>query len=805
MVKIQKISISGIRGIKEPLTLELRNSSILIGGENGSGKSSLTDAIEWYYSDRVGHLISEENVSTKGRGALRNLFIGDEEAFVNIEYSDNNLNAKKIIDSSLKTTLSNRKPGFKDYIDSSQSENLILRHRDLVEFIISSKTDKLKKLQDIIGFSIVSGVRELLKKSEGRVSRTIRSSNFDNQKSIQQANVLKYLGQNAYTDEQFFAGANLLVEPLKIGKKIETDEDVKNTLKTIETKEEATLSEQISFYSELEEKLREISGNVDNIHSEYTSFHSTYTSLQDKPENIRKLRLLSLLKEGKNVLENDVVQDNYCPLCQSEKEIILLVQELNARIKALEQLEKENEKLKRQKEELKDILHLNNSLIEGLLGKKLLQEKQQVSFLKEVQQIRDNIKAFTVELGKDLIAGAKIRAIMEIRIDRDNILRIADEAKNISKELMAEKSSNLKFQIYTKLFHAAAAYKQYLNIEKQQAILTRQQETFNVLYVNFIKRQEEALNHFLKMFSSDINEYYVALNPNEKIEDIKLVPIRGKEDDMIGLTIGYSFFDMTKTPPTAYLSESHINCLGLAFFLASVNAFNKNNKFFVLDDVISSFDRHHRARFVEMLINRFRDYQILLFTHERGFFELMASEVKGRNWLIQNLIWSREKGVEVESSTIDIKEKILDKFRRKDIDGLGNDIRIYTEKVMKQIACKIGAPVAFRYNIDNEKRMPSELLDAVQSRISKKGQDLKNKANIQRLKGMPLFISNVSSHDDEFSAGLEDLAVTWESIEETVLIFYCKQCNGFISVEYLDNVENKIRCKCGGLAHDWQK
>jgi chromosome segregation ATPase len=143
MAKIKSIQVSGIRGVKDPLQLNLNNKSILIFGENGSGKSSLTDAIEWYYLDGVKHLVSEETGSTKGRGSLRNLFISaSEEAFVDIQYSDNKLNAIKTIDNSLKVSTSNTTDDFKKYFLATQSENLILRYGDLVEFIIASKTDK---------------------------------------------------------------------------------------------------------------------------------------------------------------------------------------------------------------------------------------------------------------------------------------------------------------------------------------------------------------------------------------------------------------------------------------------------------------------------------------------------------------------------------------------------------------------------------------------------------------------------------------------------------------------------------------
>ena len=254
MVKINSINISGIRGIKTPLSLDLNNRSILIFGENGSGKSSLIDAIEWFYSDSIEHLISKETGTTKGRGSLRNLFIPDkEDAFVNIKYSNNKLNTIKTINGLLKTSTSNSNDDFKEYLYGTQSENLILRYRDLVEFIIATPGEKLEKLQNIIGFSVVGDIRSLLKKSAGRIAREIKSSNYDNQKNAQQSVILENLGQNAYTDDQLFAGANLLIRPLQIGKKIKSYNEIQDVLKSIETKEDTVLLEQISFYTKVGE------------------------------------------------------------------------------------------------------------------------------------------------------------------------------------------------------------------------------------------------------------------------------------------------------------------------------------------------------------------------------------------------------------------------------------------------------------------------------------------------------------------------------------------------------------------------
>lgn len=806
MAKIKAIKISGIRGIKDCLTLDLKEKSVLVFGENGSGKSSLADAIEWYYSDGIEHLVGEETGSSRGRGALRNLFIPDsEDAYIDIQYSNNKLDATKSVDGSLKTSISNTSDDFKEFIVASQSENFILRYRDLVGFIIATKTQKLEKLQALIGFAEVADVRDLLKKSAGRIARNIKSANYDNQKNAQQSVILENLSQNAYTNEQLFVGANELIKPLNIGKEIKSLQDIQEALKTIESKEDTALFEQISFHTKIGESLNEIVGNIDTINANYKSYHTNYTNLRKDPEKIKKLQLLALFKEGQSVLINDIIQDDYCPLCQQEKSKIELIAELNERIKELEELEQEKDRLDEQGRELEDVLQVNIKTIDGLLKEKRFEEEENSKLFEKVKEIKTLLETLSYELKKGLNAKAPIREPSKIHIDKKGGSALVKQAKDTATGLTESKKSNIQFQIYAKLFQSVTAYNQYQDIERRLGILTKQQVTFQALFVDFIKRQEAALEAFLTMFSSDINDYYTTMNPNEIVDDIKLVARKDTNDELVGITIEYRFLDKTKTAANAYLSESHINCLGLSFFLASVKAFNKENEFVVIDDLISSYDRSHRARFIKLLTDNFSEYQILLLTHEQEFFELVSSAVKGKGWLIQTIIWSTDTGAGFEEGIVDSRERILKKFEDKNLDGLGNGIRIYTEKVMKEIASNIQAQVDFRYNEFNEKRMASELLDSVHSRISRKGNILKEKADIPKLKGMTLFLGNIESHDSVFNADIEDLKVIWEGISETIQTFYCNDCNTYISVKYFDNVENRIRCKCGNLAYDWKE
>jgi len=78
-MKIKNIGIKGLRGVRESINLSLNSSqSILLYGDNGSGKSSITDAIEWFFYDQIEHL-SKGEIGRKGIPALRNVFLPDDQ------------------------------------------------------------------------------------------------------------------------------------------------------------------------------------------------------------------------------------------------------------------------------------------------------------------------------------------------------------------------------------------------------------------------------------------------------------------------------------------------------------------------------------------------------------------------------------------------------------------------------------------------------------------------------------------------------------------------------------------------------
>ena len=66
-ITIKTMNIHAFRGIPD-LELELNGKSAIVRGENGTGKSSIVDAIEFFFTGRVSHLEGVRGLSLRRHG-----------------------------------------------------------------------------------------------------------------------------------------------------------------------------------------------------------------------------------------------------------------------------------------------------------------------------------------------------------------------------------------------------------------------------------------------------------------------------------------------------------------------------------------------------------------------------------------------------------------------------------------------------------------------------------------------------------------------------------------------------------------
>ena len=811
MTKIKTLEVCGLRGIKDKIYLDLNGCSILIYGDNGSGKSSISDAIEWFYRDRIEHLASQE-IGRDGIPALRSVLLEDvEEGVVTIEYTKENMKSSKAIQlkkGSLVSSYSNVTQAFQDYLSLSINENLILRYRDLVPFIIATKKEKLDQLSAIIGFSEVSEIRSVLKKTQNELLRNLRERNFDNQISKQQQHMIDHFGHNITSKKQFLGAINTLIEPLGLPQKLKgldkPELEAINTL--ISTPENTEIIDLLAYYKGVHDNVSNLHGQLAPIRQAYDAYLNSFENLVRDLETISKIILDKLLHEGVTVLKNDSFREDNCPLCLQPKKLYELLDELETRIEELQLAKAAKDELDETRTSLQGEIENSKQITLSLLsdGKiKLAQNRQLKTKLEKLYKHYEN---YLVQLKIEVVSADIPKPSSKIAPKPGLPKDIMDFCKTKVDELKRITEGDKKLEIYSKMQLSILAYKEIEQLGKAKQRLENQLRNIDAIYDAFVKKQKEGLEEFLDLFSKDINELYQFMNPDENISKILLIPLE-ENDELVGITIAVEFHNSQVSPPHGYLSESHLNCLGIAFYLASAIAFNKQNRFLVLDDVISSFDSGHRKRFADLINEKFADYQIILLTHEKDWFDYVANMIKGKNWQIQTVKYDQDNGSHIDERLETLEQKIERRIEEKDCDGLGNDMRRYLERILKQVALNLKIKVEFRFNDTNEDRMCYELLTEAKGKINKHGgQELKYNKSIDRLISSS-FIGSKASHDSSFEPTIGDLKSFWEDIRQFESMLYCDKesckCSS-VSLRYYDKIRKTINCGCGNRSYSWK-
>lgn len=806
--KIKSISIAGIRGIKDSITLPLNEKSVLLYGDNGTGKSSISDAIEWFYTDKVSHLSGSE-IDLKD--ALRNSYQQNSDtASIKISFNRNVIDASKslyIKRGKLISELVNSSNDFEEYYSASQSENLLLRYQFLRDFIDQTKGDKLKYLSDIIGFSEVTKTKDVLRKAFNSIKSEIKTQNFEAQINNEKQTLIAKIGAAVSQENNLFEKINEIIEPLKTGITVSSIEDIDKVLNHIKKPANTKQITELQFLENTNKALSTLKSEISFIDEEYQKYFLEFNIIAEDVQSIMQTFLAELLKSGETVISKKYHKEDNCPLCLQEKNLEELKTEIQRRLKEIEQSSKKKVTFDTSKKSVSDIITERLKRLELTSNNSLLNEQENESIKKAISNLITKLTEYQKASNEKVTSGNKLPT--------NDTLLLTEGDFNIQEQINARFESiqtaiknDKSTELYSNISAAKDAFLKIKRFEKDKSKLEHQKNSLELIYNEFVKRQKEGLESFINTFSSYINDFYQYMNPDEQFHEIRIITI-GEEDELNGITIEYKYNNEWVSPPQKYFSESHLNCFGISFFLASVIAFNKENKFIVLDDVISSFDSTHRKRFADLLFEKFSDYQFILLTHEAEWFSYVQQLAKRKGWTIGEIKWTEAKGTHIEEKPSDLKEFIERELSNSSVETLGNPIRKYLEAKLKDIALNLDVKVSFRLNEVNEKRMPDELLNELKSKINKNGgQDIKAKVPIIERVSNSSILGNLLSHDNPFNPKLGDLKAFWADIKELETIFYCQEATckrPKVSIKNYDNVLKKIRCGCDKTKYEWKE
>jgi hypothetical protein len=808
-VKIKNIHIKGLRGIKEELALPLEGKSIVLYGDNGTGKSSITDALEWFYYNKVAHLSSEE-IGKSGIEAMRNILLpNDKEASLEIKYSKNELNCIKSIEmkkGSLRSDSSNKTVHFREFIEASEKEKLILRNNELVNFILNTKTEKLANLSEIIGFAEVTSTRTVLKRALNDLTKELKNKNIDGAINIQQSNLLKQLNQNITSEQHFIKAINELISPLTLGKEVKHLSDTDSVITAIKKPTDKTIIEQQGYYSEIKDYAGNFKLKIDLIDEAYTEYENQYNKLSNDADSLKKMFLNDLLGAGEKILKDGYYTDSHCPLCLQPKDSKELLKEIDQRIDDIKKVKVEQKILSDLKTQFEATIKDVSDDLNGLLKKKYSVDSSNVGLKSKLEVLKNALANYSKELTVNIVPGKRIKTSSELKINPHSLTEIAEICSQKYDQLKSQIKDDKTTDIVVKIEMSKSAYMQIESLKKEKMLIEKQKGTIEIIYADFVKKQKEGLESFINNFSGIINEYYQFMNPDEQVKNLRMKTIED-EDELIGLTVSFEYYNSEISPPQKYFSDSHLNCYGLAFFLASLKAFNKENKFIVMDDVISSFDANHRKRFADLLIEKCSDYQIILLTHEKQWFDYVKTVVQNKNWLINEIKWTDSKGTYLEENTVDLRQKIENKISKNIDEDLGNNIRIYLEHILKFIIYNLKVKIEFQFNDTNEDRMCYELLTELKGKVTKSSSDLTAYLPLLDRTLTSTFVGNKDSHDSSYKPSMGDLKAFWKDVTDVENLFYCNLsgCQKYVSLKYYDEGSKKVGCKCGAKIYFWKK
>jgi hypothetical protein len=310
------------------------------------------------------------------------------------------------------------------------------------------------------------------------------------------------------------------------------------------------------------------------------------------------------------------------------------------------------------------------------------------------------------------------------------------------------------------------------------------------IYRAYASRQNTFMADVLSRISDQVASIYGRLHPDENLQEVTVETWGDK-----GVELVLDFHGVRQRPPHGVLSESHLNSLGIALFLAMAETFNEQLGFLVLDDVVNSLDVNHRGRLAELLASKYSDRQIIVLTHDHLLYEHIRR--RAPSWrTLEFTSWTYEDGPRLAGYDAGgLLGKAFKELANGDSLGAAMKGRRALEELLQEACEGIGAPLPFRRGFRNDRREIGELLIGLRHTL--KANKAMTQELVDLLRGVEADLQaalNVEAHASTGWASTTELA---DALSRVRALEQWWTCDGCGTRTWAIGNPPSTRCKCG--------
>ncbi len=624
---IKRMIISGFRGVLAPYRLDFQQGrnvrSMVIYGQNGTGKSSITDAWEWFQKGRIEHLRREG----AGEGSYPNRNANPGETYVEIEFVDARFGTIRLEfdHSRIRTPISVGDIGaFRNFAPHPCQ----IRFEDLTRFVYFRKSEKYDALADLMGFTPQVDFQKALKRVSNQLDNRVETQRKKVSGSEQEVRQCLNISDSRSVTVLNSINALLVTHGLQAADSFDALPE-----KIQRLTERVTNDPRAQKLNDCKSLRDEVNGITlpNNIISGIDDYLDKQKSFQEKKESITDLLLIELLTKGDEILKarsKAGLETDICPLCNQHFEPGDLPGHIASELENLKDLREKYDQLELNRKTLLNSIPKNPDNAAKLKKLAVNSELEKeynlnslITLIKDFEEIQRSLRT-SISQKSEKLDDEQLQKIKNLKKALENVWIDFVKARKALIEQLRQSIADLEEDEVRKklvsdhsLVQRATDYWNKLVEDREQlSRLESVNDEFTSIVRDYIQASMENVKDRFAVISADVQTYFDILERYTNGISKPVLKLLENQDRAVEFEV--EFQGERIYPAYKYLSESQLNSFGLVIFLASVKNFNPDFKFIILDDVINSFDAYKRPQVIELLKQEFSDYQVLILTHD---------------------------------------------------------------------------------------------------------------------------------------------------------------------------------------------